>query len=81
MWRCQNVSVYKKLSLERRQESYGETYFAFLRKQDFIEWERVGQGRRRPARSCLKIAIFPKSRAEENPRKTPLLRDRAAERI
>ena len=38
-------------------------------------------GRHRPARSCLKIAIFPKSRAEENPRKTPLLRDRAAERI
>ena len=40
-------------------------------KTHFIEWERVGQGRHRPARSCLKIAIFPKSRAEENPRKTP----------
>ena len=35
-------------------------------KTHFIEWERVGQGRHRPARSCLKIAIFPKSRAEEN---------------
>ena len=50
-------------------------------KTHFIEWERVGQGRHRPARSCLKIAIFPKSKAKENPRKTPLLRDGAAERI
>ena len=40
-------------------------------KTHFIEWERIGKGRHRPARSCLKIAIFPKSRAEENPRKTP----------
>ena len=52
-----------------------------IAKTILIEWERVGQGRHRPARSCLKIAIFPKSKAEENPRKTPLLRDGAADRI
>ena len=45
-------------------------------KTHFIEWERVRQGRHRPARSCLKIAVFPKSRSGENSRKMPLLCDR-----
>ena len=49
-------------------------------KTHFIEWERVGQGRHRPARSCLKIAVFFKSRAGKNTRKMPLLRNRGAER-
>ena len=37
MWRCQNVSVYKKLSLERRQKSYDGTHLLFCKKPDKFE--------------------------------------------
>ena len=40
-------------------------------KTHFIEWERVGQGRHRPARSCLKIAIFPSQEPKKTPEKHP----------
>lgn len=49
MWRCQNVSVCKKLSLERRQKSYDGTHFSFPQKNgqiqkkclEFSDWKVV----------------------------------------
>ena len=47
MWRCQNVSVYKKLSLERRKKSYDGTHFACLQKtgrfRNNCPWLLVGK--------------------------------------
>lgn len=42
MWRCQNVSVYKKLSLERRKKSYDGTHLLFCKKTDDFEMTALG---------------------------------------
>ena len=49
-------------------------------KTENSQQERFGRGMYRRSVFCLKIADFPKSRAGENPRKTPLLRNKGAER-
>ena len=49
-------------------------------KTENSQQERFGRGMYRRSVFCLKIAVFPKSRAGENNRKTPLLRNRGAER-
>ena len=52
-----------------------------MRDAGYDDVERVVRTGRCPACSCLKISIFPKSRAGENTRKIPLLRNRGAESL
>ena len=73
------LSVKGKPVLKKSYSVLQDDFFRYMRDAGYDDVERVVRTGRCPACSCLKISIFPKSRAGENTRKIPLLRNRGAD--
>ena len=75
------LSTKGKPVLKKSYSVLQDDFFRYMRDAGYDDVERGVRTGRCPACSCLKISIFPKSRAGENTRKISLLRNRGAESL